>query len=376
MKNEKQVSSKDKLEEFFAKYEGGEKKLPELFSLYLKEQEERRSEYFKTNPIDAPNHVLNHAIIEGIEIRNDKVLSKGDYFHLFDVGVEKFYIWTYQDDVNSILIVDVSPDVKKEEMWKTAVSILEIAFTIMNELEQTQSFGYDWIYRFNHRIEIEQHHYLKDRFNVKDIRIIIRLLDFKNIINLIELLYRDNKYYVASQNIIAAKENHDFCQICALTPEHYKKHFDKEPEIWERASLIPKMEAAIVQTTRSVEAIMGKPGNKDNPLKLRKAKERWRDSIDLDPDENFRMVGKTYIEYYYDLFSLRAGAAHSFGKLSFNMSRSLTIEAQSFAWIIILKYYEKNCVTEEIAIKRLNFNLELVSKFSENFSTNVTRKKI
>jgi len=146
----------------------------------------------------------------------------------------------------------------------------------------------------------------------------------------------DDKFFVACQNIIAAKKNHEFCQICALTPEHLRKHNHFEPEIWEKASLVPKLEAAIVQATRSVEAILGKPGNRETASKLARTKKRWLVNIDLNPDDKYELAGKSYLDYYYDLFSLRGFAAHSFGELSFNMKRIETIEAQSFAWIIII----------------------------------------
>ncbi|MDF9796327.1 hypothetical protein OKW21_001590 [Catalinimonas alkaloidigena] len=365
---------KERIKEIASYIDNDEEKFSELFLTFLKDQEEIRNKYYQENPINAPNLVLNHAIVEGIAFNNDEVLSKGDFIHLLDIGHEKFYTWTYADDTESLLIVEVSPEVKENDLWKTATSILEIAFTISSQLEHSHRFGYDWIYRFNNQKDKEKQHYLKDRFYSMNSMCIQSINDFKGILNLIELLFSDDKYYVATQNIIAAKENHEFCQICALTPQHYRKHLDNEPEIWERAAMIPKMEAAIVQATRSVEAILGKPGDRNTPAKIKKVKDRWRSNINLEPDEQFKMVGKSYLDYYYDLFALRGTSAHSFGKLSFNMSRSLTIEAQSFAWIVIVEYFKKNCVTNEKASQLLNVNTELINRIPENYSTNKTKR--
>jgi hypothetical protein len=139
---------------------------------------------------------------------------------------------------------------------------------------------------------------------------------------------------------------------------------DREPEIWERINLLPKMEAAIVQATRSVEVILGKPGKRDTPGKLIRAKERWADNILINPDEEYKLTGQSYIDYYYDLFERRNKSAHSYGELSFHMQRQETIEAQSFAWIILADYYKKKSIPEEDSLKALNFNTKLLKQFN------------
>lgn len=344
-----------------------------LFSEYIKERNEALENYYKENPIDAPNDVLNHAVINGLRFSADGVLAVGDYLHLFDIGMEKFYSWTAAEDDHSLLVAHVNPAVKEMNMWKTGASILHIAFALINQLEHTLELDYDWVYRFKPSTKIDDLHFLNEReysysYNVKQIP------DLERAVETIELLSRDERFYVATQNIIAAKHNHEFCQVCALTPEHHKKHFDKEPEIWERALMIPQMEAAIVQATRAVEAILGKPGDRENSKKLQRAKERWKESIYLEPEDTFQNVGVSFIDYYYKLFNLRGFAAHSLGKLSFDLTRKLTIDAQSFAWIVISKYFEKHHKDYDDAAKSINFNVELVKQFPDNYSSPLTKR--
>ncbi|WP_458626414.1 hypothetical protein [Winogradskyella sp. PC D3.3] len=364
--------NEDKINLFTEEYLNGDKeKSMSLLQKLLQEQHQARIDYYKENPVDAPNDVLKHALIEGIGISNDFILSKGELNEFFTIGYEKFYCWTHETDEYSNLVVEVNQTVKEKALWKTGISILEIAFTMASELESNHEFAYDWVYRFNHSESIDNLHYLKDRHNTLNWRSMRRIHEFSDIAVLIEILTRDDKFFIACQNIIAAKQNHEFCQICALTPEHLRKHKDHEPEIWERINLLPKMEAAIVQATRSVEAILGKPGKKDTEVKLRRAKERWSKNILINPDEEFKLTGQSYLDYYYDLFELRNNSAHSYGSLSFDLQRQETIEAQSFAWIIIGDYYKKNSISEDESLKALDFNIKLINQFK---NVNVSSK--
>lgn len=341
----------------------------ELVEKYFKALDTKKKLYQKLNPTDAPNDVLKHAIVDGIKLPADEVLAKGEYFPLLKIGEEQFYIWVYKEDTEAFLIVEVNPKVKDSKVWKTAVSILEIAFTMMHELEVSFDLEYNWIYRFNFNQSPENFHFLFNQDYFFKPSSIKRVPDFQKILPLIELLSSDNKFYVACQNIIQAKANHEFCQICALTPEHVQMHKHHEPELWEQTSWIPKMETAIVQATRTVESLIGKPGKK-----LDRTRQRWYKSLNLDPDSQFKIAEKSYIDFYYDLFQIRGVAAHSLGKLSFDISRSMTIQAQSFAWVILVNYYKKLSKSEQVCISELQLNLKLIDKFPKNISTMCTKK--
>ena len=149
-------------------------------------------------------------------------------------------------------------------------------------------------------------------------------------------------------------------------------HPNHELPHWRFANSIPKMEVAIVQATRAVEAVLGKPGKRDTPSKYMRAIERWNDSIAINPEENYELANKKYIDYYYDLFGIRGDAAHSLGSFPYEISRKLTIEAQSFSWEIMRSYYLKHALEESEAIEALDFNMEIIDREPEDWSTPMT----
>ncbi|MBX2841086.1 MAG: hypothetical protein KTR26_04910 [Flammeovirgaceae bacterium] len=338
----------------------GDKSKSKLYKLF-EEKEQSNFEYFQKNQIDAPNEIMQYAIIEGIGFNKDEILCQNEFLSFFNIGLEKFYCWTPSDAEFSLLVAKVDPIIKKEKLWKTSTSIFEIAFALSSSLEMILEFDYDWIYNFDSSKKINNQKYLKKREETLGYKNIYTHHKFGELASLIDLLNRDDKFFIACQNIIAAMQNHAFCQICALTPEHLKEHSNQEPNIWERVSLIPKMESAIVQATRCVEAILGKPGDRKIPLKLERVKERWRRNVLIDPDEEFKLGEKSFLEFYYDLFTLRGYASHSLGNLSYQMQRCQTIEAQSFAWVLIKDYYKKLRMKNEKALITLNFNYDLLN---------------
>ncbi len=145
-------------------------------------------------------------------------------------------------------------------------------------------------------------------------------------------------------------------------------HPNDELPFWEMADMIPRMEASIVQATRSVEAIVRKPGKN-----IERTTARWVDAIPLPPDGLFEMTNMTYFAYYYQLFEVRADAAHSMGQVSADMTRQLTIEAQSFAALVHQSYFYKNVVSHDEALNRLKFNVPLLESESQTFSTPLTK---
>lgn len=363
--------NEEKLNEI-AKYTDDKETFTRLLAKYFVERENELADYYEENPTDAPNDVLNFAIIEGIGFNADQVLAVGDFMHLFSLGQEKFFIWVPEKNRRCLLVAQVDPSVKQMNLWKTGASILQAAYAFASQLEDTPDFGYDWIYRFSPNIQIGEQHYLKDREYAVHERCIYTVTAFKHISNVIELLVRDDKFYVATQNLIAATFNHYFCHICALTPEKHRQHREEEPEIWEKITMIPKMEAAIVQATRAVEALLGKPAGRDDPKKLQRTKGRWMENIDLNPDNVFDRVETSYLEYYYDLFSLRGSAAHSLGNLSYDLTRKLAIDAQSFALVVIRSYFKKHSLNNESAARILNLNNQLLERFPTDFSSTMT----
>lgn len=118
--------------------------------------------------------------------------------------------------------------------------------------------------------------------------------------------------------------------------------------------------------------MLGKPGNRDSDAKLQRVLTRWSDAINVDPYEGFAPSGESYLDYYYRLFQLRGQSAHSLGNIPFELSRQLTIEAQSFAWEVLLSFYKKHGVPIEVAANELEIDVALVESEPTNWSTSRT----
>jgi hypothetical protein len=237
----------------------------------------------------------------------------------------------------------------------------------MSSFEHFQDFDYGWIYNFDPTLPVDECTFLNpdsfDRFtgSVKKVRQLAGLAP------LVELLLRDERFFVATQNLFGSFDNHWFCVICALAPMTHRTHPNDEQSIWQFANSIPKMETAIVQATRSVEAMIGKPGKNRS-----RALERWASVIPLDPNTDSGFKPISLIDYYYELFGVRADAAHSLGNLSIGMSRQLTIEAQCFAYKLHRSYYDRHCHCADDALTELKFNRSVIEAEPQDWSTKIT----
>jgi hypothetical protein len=178
--------------------------------------------------------------------------------------------------------------------------------------------------------------------------------------HILELLLRSEEFFVAFQLLSYTFKSHWFCLECAVRPAERRRHDHPEPDIWNLAASIPAMENGILQATRCVEALLGKPGSRESPQKLERTKQRWRDAVTLDPDEQFSLVQKSFLEYYYDLFQTRGFAAHSYGRLPPDLTCAQTVAAQTFAHKVVHSRFERDAVSADEAQQRLNFNSQLL----------------
>lgn len=340
------------------------KKDPEAFDRLMMEhykileiEKERQKTIYPANP---PNEKCHHALINGVLFYKTAGFKIHDFFPYFRVGNETANIWVHSNDFNPALLVDVDILATPQNIWRSLSSILELTIAISSSFEHIDNYDYDWIYNFNPHKSLAENEFLNSE-NIDRLSGSVHPLSyFAELAPLIELLYRDERFYVMCMNLLASFNNHHFCLICAFEKDGYQKHPSHELPPWQAAQAIPKMEVAIVQATRAVEAVLGKPGNRDVDAKYKRILKRWNDAIDLEPDSSFDLTSKTNIDYYFDLFSIRGEAAHSLGSFPYQLSRQLTIEAQCFAWIILNSYYSKNSLSKVDARNAINFNSNLI----------------
>lgn len=340
-----------------------EKDVDSLTITLLKQLEisEQENENWRKNFSDSPPSDYCHkALLAGILFYTEPNFPLHDITPYFSIDHESVYIWTHARNHISNLIVDVDPAVKSLNVWRNLASILELTEAISYNFEYLMVCDYQWIYNFDPKTSIEDSEFLYPENFYRQSGLQLNISYFADNASLIELLHRDEKFYVMGMNLLASFYNHNFCLICAFRKDGYKEHPNHDLPTWEVAQAIPGMEAAIVQATKAVEAILGKPGKRDDPAKYQRILDRWNKSIDLDPQDVFGLVNKSYIDYYYEMFGVRGNAAHSLGSLPYKLSRQLTIEAQCFAWILLKSYFSRYSLNNAAAKKYLNFNKKLI----------------
>jgi len=338
-------------------------------------------------PKEPPNVACLHAVLTGIlfnnipqteiadngetqESRSDRAF--GTLIPMFVYGCEKAFVWDHQDSnrskegyPSSSLIVEVEESVKAEKVWRTLAQCFSMALCVMSRYEDIPETEYRWIYYFDPATTIGSNAFM-DPSHASSQTFSGRILSYSEVyahLAYLELLQRDEKYYVAVQNLMSSYSSHWFCTICALSdPDHRKMHKNREPEIWERAADIPRMDVAVVQATRAAEALLGMPSKADAQPNSRLRK-RWSGVLNLDPDAIFSISGISYIEFYVDMYEdMRNAAAHSRGTLPYPVSRERILKTQCFAFILQYHYFEKNGVNNRDAAVRLRFNYDLLRR--------------
>ncbi len=333
-------------------------------------------------PPDVPNGECHHAALTGLGFQNQtwkkaahpEIPQKGDRFEFFRFGVEAVSLWTHKEDDYSILLIEVDPANIPTTLWKTLASSMSIAIGLASMQEHTQTLDYAWIYRFDQELSLSEQDLLDGEDPLLlDNRMLETVEQWFQRARILELLQRDESFFVAAQLVCDSFRNHWFCLECALRPAERRRHDHPEPDPWSMVSSIPAMESAIVQATRAAEALLGKPGSN-----LTRTKQRWTDRIPLDPDAPFDLTGMSYFDYYYDLFEVRNDSAHSYGRISATLTRSMAVAAQAFAHLILRSRFERDACPQDKAIERLSFNRELLTNIENSpfpgMSTPLTAK--
>jgi len=342
-----------------------DEKLIELIREFNQRWAEISSKIAEEYPLDVPNDKCKHAFLKGLALDNQTWISgspvslpsKGDVVPLCRVGAEEVSVWTEDRDHYSVFLVKSDPDRIPAQLWKTAASIMSVLIALTSAMESIPKVEYAWIYDFAPKKAIQEQELLddNDRFTPGN-RVIHRLDHWFESAPVMELLERDEKFFVAAQLLTQSFREHWFCLECAMRPPQSRTHNHAEPDPWSLVSEMPAMESAIVSATRAAEGLLGQPGKTD------RLRTRWTDATTVDPDAHFLWANKTYIEYYkLDLFDVRNDSAHSYGTISAGLTRARAIAAQTFAHEIVLGRYKKLALSTKEAQERLSFYAALKS---------------
>ena len=353
-------------------------KLCSTFIDALQKREEQLRQLNEKYPEDIPNEVCKHAFISGISIENSFRPKVGDFNYLFSTDYENIYIWTYKKRTNSALVSIVNPLVKEKPFWKTSGRLIQLAVSFDESFESiAKPTEYKWMYYFSPaRSTFDEIVFYdlsgSDRLLLPSGRI-YKATEIAKVASIIEVFERDDRAYNAVSLVQSAFNLHWCCLICELSAHPYHDHLAEEPKLWDQADWLQNLEMSIVQSCRAVESILGEPPNRKKATSVFRHRDRWKSEIGIDPDEPFEKAGKSYLDYYYELFfTLRNPSAHSYGNIHYDLERKMAVEAQCFAAIVLRKYIDKHALPNEAALEKLRFNHEFLSKVQDDMSTPLT----
>lgn len=354
--------------------------LHDFLNEWLENERLEKEKFFEKYPTDVPNSKCSYALIKGINIENSFGPSVGDFVPLFETENEQINVWTYEKDSYSALISQVNPEIKEKSFWKTVGSIINLSQAYSEAFEGVdfdKRLEYCWIYYFTeHTLFSELVFYNLDGMDYATIHNgrIIKATDIADLAPVIELLSRDNKAYTVLSLLFSSFQIHYCCLICELGLSSIKQHESHEPELWEQADFITKMESAIVQACRCAESILGKPPNASKQSRMLSHKEKWIELTGINPDSRFERTEMSYLDFYIDLFdNLRNPSAHSYGDIHFDLERKRTIDAQCFAALVARGYIGRHMKNSEEALEILKFNRELLNLVDDRMSTKKTK---
>lgn len=331
--------------------------------------------------IETPNSEFNVAIISNVQIDNSFCPKLSELNEILNLPNEQIFVWTHTDNEYSKLVSKVNLDVKNKNYWKTFGVIFKQTRALTTHFEDIVEPNYHWIKDFNPTskpydlVHAEAERYQNDEFNFKFE--VDQIFKTGNIFNLnflyenadiITSLVNNDKFFWSVQHLLSSFENHWYCHACELSPPHLRKHlshdFDKHNEVL----VLPRLEIAIIQAVKAIEGILGQPGSNTE-----RRIERWKNSLSIPFDAEFRDTGKSNLAYHvYLVNELRNKVAHNIRNKPFKFNRTKTINAQYYAWMIINDYYRKNLMTSTNGIELLNFNPDLLKRINPDLGTRVT----
>lgn len=327
-----------------------------------------------------PNKDINTAIISGLLIDNSFGPFTKEYSELISLPEENIYVWTPEKDEYSKLISNVKPSIHNRSYWKNFGILFKYVMALNSDFESLLDLEYKWIANFdesktkNEQIYPDIEKYRRDEFmfnyELKEIYEQGRVLNLSYLFDnkrLFNELYRNDKFFFAVQHVVSAVSTHWYCHVCELSPPHLRSHPNHDFEKYYEVYALPRLEIAIIQATKAVEGLLGQPGsNKEKRL------ERWKEVLNINPDEKFLDSDKSYFTFHpYLVNEIRNKVAHNIKNKPFKANRKLTIQAQIYAWKLVHDYYGKLLETD-IEKESITFSSEIESRIKRNLGTKVT----
>ena len=286
----------------------------------------------------------DYGVITGILIHDDTMLENG-FRYLCTVGHEELFLWCLdRNDQCHLCSKPHVMDIGQKPYWKTVAALLQlyIGYAYCFEtISVPTSFDYIWFSSFDPQKKVTkrqiQQAFTPERSIHFHSGLCITLEYFLKLVRFMELLDKNDKLYTALSLLYSSFEQHYCCLVCELDlSDRYHEHEAEELPIWQHVAEIPKLELAVIQACRAAEAILGEPPKREDSGKVLKFVDRWNKTVGWDPKEVFEKVGKTYLDFYYELFfSLRNPSAHSRGNVHYDLERTRTAMAQCFAYLIV-----------------------------------------
>jgi hypothetical protein len=161
----------------------------------------------------------------------------------------------------------------------------------------------------------------------------------------------DRQLFHAALCLFAAMQSHYVCARCALS-EDYQMHRHDPIQSWDFWHEIACIDSVIVQATRTIEYLVGKPNKSTDGDHSDRFRSRWCQRLDIELDHPMSIhpadagdrSGMTNGEFYRLLFQFRNSSAHAHIRCTEQFMRANAVQSIAFAWQVFLSYLRKRHV--------------------------------
>jgi hypothetical protein len=327
------------------------------------------------------NHTADTGILKGLLIDNSFSPDVKEFTKFASLPMEEIFVWTPEKDEYSKLISVINPSTQNLNYWKNFAILFKYAMALTSNFESLIELEYEMIKGFEKSKakeeliypELEKYRFDDFAFNfemreIYDKGTILNLSFFLENKRLLSELYFNDKFFFVVQHIVSAVSTHWYCHFCELSPPELRKHPNHDFEKYYEVFALPRLEIAIIQATKAVEGLLGQPGSNKGKRII-----RWKEVLDIDPDEKFLDSNKTYFNFHpYLVNEIRNKVAHNIKSKPFKANRKLAIQAQIYAWKLVNDYFGK-LIKLDNEDESIVFNPKLESKIKSNLATRKTR---